>query len=196
MLNKLCFIIISFYIIGCNFGSKNNTYSKAVYNPQQKLDTFNPIIKIDTQLVLKIETQKLPDSTLFINRQSLINYAKTLIGVPYVYGATNPKIGLDCSGFVTCVFNQINIKVPRSSVEFTNYGKTINVTDAIPGDLILFTGTNDSIRIVGHMGIITQNSDTLKFIHSTSGKAMGVTISPLSNYYKKRFVKVVRVFED
>jgi hypothetical protein len=34
--------------------------------------------------------------------------------------------------------------------------------------------------------------DTLKFIHSTSGRQYGVTITALNDYYKGRFVKVIR----
>jgi cell wall-associated NlpC family hydrolase len=46
------------------------------------------------------------------------------------------------------------------------------VEEAKPGDLILFTGTDSTIRIVGHMGIIIYNGkDELLFIHSSSGKA-------------------------
>jgi len=124
----------------------------------------------------------------------LVNFAKTLIGVPYKYASTDPSIGFDCSGFITYVFSHFHISVPRSSVDFTNVGKEINTAYAKEGDLILFTGTNDSIRIVGHMGIVTENADTLKFIHSTSGRANGVTISPLTAHYQRRFVKVIRVF--
>ena len=131
-----------------------------------------------------------------ITPHELVTYAKTLVGIPYLYASTNPAQGFDCSGFISYVFNHFQIAVPRSSVDFTNVGKTIDVQAAKEGDLILFTGTVDSIRIVGHMGIVTENVDTLKFIHSTSGKAYGVTISPFSEHYKKRFVKVVRVFTE
>jgi cell wall-associated NlpC family hydrolase len=124
----------------------------------------------------------------------LVNFARTLIGVPYKYASTDPAIGFDCSGFITYVFNHFHINVPRSSVDFTNVGKEISRESAKEGDLILFTGTVDSIRIVGHMGIVTENVDTLKFIHSTSGRANGVTITPLTTHYQRRFVKVIRVF--
>ena len=126
----------------------------------------------------------------------LLAYANTLIGVPYKYASTNPAVGFDCSGFITYVFNHFYLKVPRSSVDFTNVGQEINLMNAKEGDLVLFTGTNDSIKIVGHMGIVTENVDTLRFIHSTSGRANGVTISNLGDYYKKRFVKVIRIFPD
>ena len=86
--------------------------------------------------------------------------------------------------------------MPRSSVDFTTFGQEVDLKKAQEGDLILFTGTNDSIRIVGHMGIVTENVDTLKFIHSTSGRAYGVTISNLENNYKKRFVKIFKVFPE
>lgn len=125
----------------------------------------------------------------------LLSFAKTLQGIPYKYASTDPAVGFDCSGFITYVFNHFNIRVPRSSVDFTNVGKQVRREKAKPGDLVLFTGTDSSIRIVGHMGIITENDNgALQFIHSTSGKAYGVTITPLNSYYDGRFVKVIRIF--
>lgn len=124
----------------------------------------------------------------------LLNYAKTLVGTPYKYASVNVSEGLDCSGFITHVFNHFGIVVPRSSVDFTNYGVPVNLPESIPGDLILFTGTDSLIEIVGHMGIITENRNgEIYFIHSTSGKAYGVTITALNNYYRNRFVKVIRI---
>jgi len=127
----------------------------------------------------------------------VVQFAKTLIGTPYLYASTDPAKGFDCSGFITYVFNHFNIAVPRSSVDFTNMGKEIEYRQAGTGDLILFTGTDSTIRIVGHMGIVVNNNnDSLQFIHSTSGKAKGVVITPFGNYYESRFVKVIRVFPD
>lgn len=121
-------------------------------------------------------------------------FAETLKGIPYVWGSTDPRVGFDCSGFITHVFNHFGIKVPRSSVDFTNVGKTIPLEQAKRGDIILFTGTNPQERFVGHMGLIVSNTDTLKFIHSTSGKAKSVAVSPLSKSYIARFVKTIRIF--
>jgi len=125
----------------------------------------------------------------------IVEYAKTLIGTPYLYGSVDPAKGLDCSGFIDAVSNHFEIKVPRSSVEFTDLGTTIETNNAKPGDLILFTGTDTSKHVVGHIGIVTDNHDgEVEFIHSSSGKANGVTISELSGYYETRFVKVIRIF--
>lgn len=128
---------------------------------------------------------------------SIVAFAKTLIGVPYLYASTDPKKGFDCSGFITYVFNHFNVTVPRSSVSFTNYGKEVSLANARPGDLILFTGTDSTVRVVGHMGIVERvQGDSLYFIHSSSGKANGVVITLLGKYYKGRFVKLIRLFAD
>lgn len=127
----------------------------------------------------------------------LVSYANSLMGIPYKYGSIDPNQGFDCSGFITHVFNHHGISVPRSSKDFTNVEQEVVLRESKAGDLILFTGTDSTIREVGHMGIITENNGRdISFIHSTSGKAYGVTVTPLNKYYQGRFVKAVRVFND
>lgn len=126
---------------------------------------------------------------------SIVSYGKSLVGTPYLYASSDPVKGFDCSGFITYVFNHFGIAVPRSSVEFTDVGQEIPKEFASPGDLILFTGTDSTTKVVGHMGIVESNEyGNLLFLHSTSGKAYGVTVSPLKGYYETRFVKVIRIF--
>jgi cell wall-associated NlpC family hydrolase len=130
-----------------------------------------------------------------VHPNELMSFAETLIGVPYRYGSTDPKVGFDCSGFITYVFNHFKIAVPRSSIDFTDVGKYIPKEEAKRGDIILFTGTDSTEQFVGHMGLITTNSGSkMEFIHSTSGKAYGVTKTPLNDYYMSRFVKCIRIF--
>ncbi len=132
-------------------------------------------------------------SLLNIDRKEFVTYAKTLLGTPYKYGSVVPANGLDCSGFITVVFNHFNVKAPRSSVNFTDEGTEIDIAKAKPGDIILFTGSDNASRIVGHMGIITAGGDVPQFIHSVSGKNVGVIINNFSGYYKTHFVKVIRI---
>lgn len=133
-----------------------------------------------------------------VNPEDVIRYAETLVGTPYVYGSTDPKVGFDCSGFITYVFNSFKIKVPRSSSQFSNVGKTVPVENAKRGDIVLFTDPDHSNTItndIGHMGLITSNTNgQISFIHSTSGKAMSVAVTPLSTHYMKRFVRISRIF--
>jgi cell wall-associated NlpC family hydrolase len=134
---------------------------------------------------------------LHADPDSLVSFARTLIGTPYLYASVDPAKGFDCSGFITYIFTHFGMKVPRSSVDFTDYGRPVSVAEAKPGDLILFTGTDPSDGIVGHMGLVERNGeDQLYFIHSSSGKANGVVITPLNDHYKERFVKIIRVFPD
>jgi len=124
-----------------------------------------------------------------------VNYAKTLIGTPYVWGSVNPNVGVDCSGFVNLVSHHFGITVPRTSAQFTKLGTEIKPEQATPGDLILFTGQNAKRKVVGHMGIVTDNPDGhLSFIHSSSGHKRRVHISELQGYYKTRLVKIIRIF--
>ena len=156
------------------------------------VDTFKADNTLNHDTISLIPSKVIDTKNVLPN--SLVSFAETLIGTPYVYASSNPKVGFDCSGFITYVFNHFGISVPRSSIDFTGVGKEIPAAKAKRGDIILFTGTDSTERFVGHMGIVVSNSDTLRFIHSTSGKAMGVTITPLNKYYLGRFVKTIRVF--
>lgn len=127
----------------------------------------------------------------------VVDFAETLVGVPYKYGSTVKEKGFDCSGFVSYVFNHFNVAVPRVSKDFTNAGTPVPLNTSKKGDLILFTGTDTTGWIVGHMGFVISNDNgKIKFIHSSSGKSIGVIISEMSRYYATRFVKVIRVFND
>jgi cell wall-associated NlpC family hydrolase len=131
------------------------------------------------------------DSTAAAN---LVTFARTLKGIPYRYACAHPEKGFDCSGFVMYVFNHFAISVPRSSSAFTNFGKEVDRGDTRPGDIILFTGTNSSIRKVGHVGIVTEVHDEgVVFIHASSGKVPAVVETAMNPHYKKRFLKVIRV---
>jgi cell wall-associated NlpC family hydrolase len=154
-------------------------------------DTINAMDSSTNNIVI-VPIKELPIQTN--QDDSIVAFAKTLIGIPYLYAASNPLNGFDCSGFITYVFNHFKIDVPRSSIGFTNYGKDVTKENAVVGNLILFTGTDSTSTVVGHMGIITENiKGKIHFIHSTSGKANGVTITPLTEYYKKRFVKIIEL---
>ncbi len=188
-----CKIMAALLLTSCA-GKKNNA-------PTQTTDDMTIIITTDssnTQTAKGSEAITFNDSFYStIQPDSIVAFAKTLIGIPYLYASTDPNKGFDCSGFITYVFNHFSTAVPRSSVDFTNYGKEITIEEAKPGDLILFTGTDSTIRIVGHMGIVENVQEgKLHFIHSTSGHAQGVVITSFEKYYQSRFVKIIRLFPD
>ncbi|HEY2582963.1 MAG TPA: C40 family peptidase [Mucilaginibacter sp.] len=130
-----------------------------------------------------------------VSPAAVIAFACSLEGTPYRYGSADPAHGFDCSGFINYVFNHFGIVVPRTSVGFTAVGHDIPLNKAMPGDLVLFTGTDYRMRTVGHIGILISLPDhEPKFVHATSGKEDGVTESTLNSYYLNRYIKTVRVF--
>ncbi|WP_339886884.1 C40 family peptidase [uncultured Flavobacterium sp.] len=176
----------------------------------KKSQTLN-VVKTEINDVAKAEVPKVADDFIVnatntevlvvnnseIDRKELVDFAKNLLEVPYVYGTQDPKKGFDCSGFVNYVFKNFNITVPRSSSGFKNFGKKINVEDVKLGDVLVFNGYKDK-TIIGHLGIVCEaNGLNSKFIHASSGKVMGVTISDLnSDHYSKRFNHAVDVIDN
>ena len=197
-MNQFIGFLIIVFVSGCTFTTqpeaKNSTDATSVQPVKDSL--LNTAPQKDTIPNKKMNT--LPASqvnTKNVQPDSLVAFAKTLIGIPYKYASSNADTGFDCSGFITYVFNHFQIDVPRSSVDFTNVAPEVPAQQVRPGDLVLFTGTDSTVRIVGHMGIVTENKNGIvRFIHSTSGKAMGVVITTMNEYYKGRFVKYIRVF--
>ncbi|MCC6582359.1 MAG: C40 family peptidase [Chitinophagales bacterium] len=167
---------------------KNSTKPKTTVSLTKRDSVFRKPVPFD----LDYSTYKAGTK----DENDIIWFAKQQLGTPYKYASANPKNGgLDCSGFLYYVFTHFNIKVPRSSKDYMSYGTTINKNEAKKGDVIVFTGTDASQRIGGHVGLVLENNNgELTFIHGSSGKANGVTISKLSEgYYSKRFLKVIRV---
>jgi murein DD-endopeptidase / murein LD-carboxypeptidase len=127
--------------------------------------------------------------------ERVVSFAELFEGIPYDYANTDPIRGFDCSGFVQFIYGNFNIKVPRSSVQFDQYGQNISLSEAGPGDIILFKGSNLNSLSPGHLGIISEiKGDEVKFIHSATSNRRGIMISSLSEaYFQARFIKVIRI---
>lgn len=130
-------------------------------------------------------------------RRELVNYALQYRGTPYLFASSDPQQGFDCSGYINYVFNNYNFDVPRSSKDFEFFGRTVTINEAREGDLVLFTGTDENDPTIGHMGILINSKGMQSdFVHSSSGRANGVTVSSLKQPgYAKRFVKVISVID-
>jgi len=112
----------------------------------------------------------------------LISLAKSKLGDSYVPAATGPD-HFDCSGFVYYVFKENGMMIPRTSLLQSKSGKKITRELLQEGDILSFDTYERGH--VNHSGIYLGNGT---FIHSSSGKAYGVTISELDNgFYKDKF---------
>jgi cell wall-associated NlpC family hydrolase len=109
-------------------------------------------------------------------------FALSLVGIDYRYGGETPDRGLDCSGLIRYVFQQVTgVMLPRTAKELSRIGKDIRTTDLEPGDLVFF---NTRRFAFSHVGIYLGNG---RFIHAPSrGGEVGVA-SLASAYWHKRY---------
>lgn len=136
-----------------------------------------------------------PDLNHLSLKDSVINFGKIYLSLPYRYGGTTPR-GFDCSGFTSHVFNNFGINLNRSSRDQASQLPSINKLDLKTGDLVFFEGQRHN-GTVGHVGIVTETKPNgeFNFIHSSIKK--GVTISSSEEqYYGSRFVKGGRVLDE
>jgi LysM repeat protein len=89
----------------------------------------------------------------------IMETAFSQVGNPYRYGGNSPETGFDCSGFVSWVYKQLGIVLPRSSREMMTAGTPIARSELRPGDLVFFNYG------YSHVGIYTGNG---RYIHSPS----------------------------
>ena len=71
--------------------------------------------------------------------QAVVDEAKRYLGIPYVWGGTNPRTGLDCSGLTQLVFKKFGVELPRVSYQQATAGTPVaSLAQARPGDLLAF----------------------------------------------------------
>jgi cell wall-associated NlpC family hydrolase len=114
--------------------------------------------------------------------QALSSYALGLIGVRYKFGGRSPETGLDCSGLVQYVFQQVTgVTLPRTAREMSRIGDHVDVADLKPGDLVFF---NTRRFAFSHVGIYLGEN---QFIHAPRrGRDVEVTTID-KRYWQKRF---------
>jgi cell wall-associated NlpC family hydrolase len=70
-----------------------------------------------------------------------VDVAQRYLGVPYVFGGSNPATGLDCSGLVQLVFRQLGRSLPRTAQLQFNATERVSQAQLQPGDLVFFART-------------------------------------------------------
>jgi lipoprotein Spr len=109
------------------------------------------------------------------------------INTPYLWGGTS-KRGIDCSAFIQTVYYQaLGVTLPRTSLEQSSVGETIEKSELKFGDLVFF----DTMRKgrVTHVGMYLGNGF---FAHS--GSRTGVAVASLEDeFYTRTYLKARRV---
>lgn len=120
------------------------------------------------------------------SQEGIENYAKSLLGSPYLWGGTSSK-AVDCSGFVKTVYLMNGFVTPRDASQQIFAGKIVDENLKFEGlekgDLLFFGSKATEIKKqrVTHVGIWLGNGKK-EFIHS-SGRVKLNSVDSSSNIY-------------
>ena len=95
--------------------------------------------------------------------RALLAEAKKYIGMPYVWGGSNPSEGFDCSGYVCWVYSHAGVyPLSRTSAQgIYNQCVVVSREEMRPGDLVFFSGTYATTNTVSHVGIYVGGNQML-----------------------------------
>jgi hypothetical protein len=113
---------------------------------------------------------------------AVVDTGDDFLGVPYKYGGTTPR-GFDCSGFVQYVFDRNGVRLPRTSRQQAQVGRSLpaSVGALQVGDLMLFATEGSRID---HVAIYAGRN---RMLHSSSSGG-GVRYDDLTTSRGRWFV--------
>ena len=128
-------------------------------------------------------------NTRDLTAENIINSAKSMMGLPYLWGGTSVK-GVDCSGFTKTSFYMNGYVIPRDASQQVLAGDAVQILDESgkfneelalknlkPADLLFFAGGRTS-RIT-HVALYIGNGE---FIHSAGTVRINSMLKDADNY--------------
>ncbi|MEU6232856.1 NlpC/P60 family protein [Kitasatospora sp. NPDC047058] len=100
--------------------------------------------------------------------------AVRMIGAPYVYGSTGPR-AFDCSGLMYWSWRQAGVTLPRTSQAQAHAGQRVGLSDARPGDLVIFYRDMHHVGMYAGGGVIVHAPYPGAKVRYESVNAMPVT---------------------
>ena len=113
------------------------------------------------------EVTNTTDSSSSSLRQQIVDYALQFVGNPYVYGGTSLTNGTDCSGFTQSVLGNFGINISRTAGAQSQGGKSVDLSQLEPGDLLFYSGSGD--YGIGHVSMYIGNGQVVHASSSTTG---------------------------
>jgi cell wall-associated NlpC family hydrolase len=132
-------------------------------------------------------------STRQLTAENILHSAKTMLGLPYLWGGTSVK-GVDCSGFTKTAFYMNGFIIPRDASQQVLAGDTVEILDRngnfdeqralqqlLPGDLLFFAGSKNKSPNprVTHVAIYIGNGE---FIHAAGLVRINSFLKERDNY--------------
>ncbi|MCA1558763.1 MAG: C40 family peptidase [Acidobacteria bacterium] len=117
---------------------------------------------------------------------TIAGMALSLRGAPYRDGGADPS-GFDCSGFITYVFGQHGIAIPRTVTLQFAAGESVQRDELRAGDLVFFSTTAPG---PSHVGMLIGGDE---FVHAPSTRGEVRVERLQSTYWAQRFIGARRL---
>lgn len=136
-----------------------------------------------------------------LTAKNVLDVAKTMIGVPYLWGGTSVK-GVDCSGFTKTSFFMSGLVIPRDASQQVNSGLEIDIltnneidrdkvlANLQPADLLFFAerkGQVENARVT-HVALYLGNGE---FIHASGLVRINSLFTDADNFDKHQASTIV-----
>lgn len=115
---------------------------------------------------------------------AVVAKAKEMLGLPYVWGGTDPERGVDCSGLVQSVYQSFGIELPRLSADQARAGRPVaSMNDVRPGDLIAWDNSSRN-NGADHIAIYAGNGQMIE-APRPGGKVQLVPVTTAPDYIRR-----------
>jgi len=99
---------------------------------------------------------------------AVIAAARSVIGVPYVFGAADPAVGFDCSGFTMWAWAHAGVSLPHSStLQYTSL-PNVDRSALQPGDLIFSSYGRLGSGVIDHVALYIGGGQTIAATNPSS----------------------------
>lgn len=92
---------------------------------------------------------------------AVIAAARSVIGVPYVFGAADPAVGFDCSGLTMWAWAHAGVSLPHSSTMQYAGLPHVDRTALQPGDLVFSSYGRLGSGVIDHVGLYIGGSQMI-----------------------------------
>ena len=143
--------------------SRRGSEAAAPHAPVLPAPAFFPALPFDLQAWLNDN----PASPL---GATAVAIAEHYVGVPYVWGGSEPTTGFDCSGLTMYVYAQLGIALPHyAAAQFAAFPK-LDPSQLEPGDLVFFEPQADG---PGHVAIYAGDDRIIEAPHAGAAVWIG-----------------------
>jgi cell wall-associated NlpC family hydrolase len=115
-----------------------------------------------------------------VSGNDVIADARRYLGVPYVWGSTDPSKGLDCSGLTQRVYGDLGVQLPRVSRDQAHVGSPVSsLAEAQPGDLLFFGSPIHHVAIYEGDGMMIEAPHTGQSVKEIKVADFGEPVSAI-----------------